>query len=226
MFQVKDTEKDMLEKFWAINSYVAGSYTEKSAFENLNSEMAKLEVGKEAANRLFYLALPPSVFDTVTENIKGACMSKTLVDHLHGIEYVHCTCTSVVILYSLHSFLSLPLDHLSLLSLSLSLTHTTHSPRSLPLSACSLALPPLSLPFPVSLLLFLFPLTLPPPPPLSPSLPLSGWSRVIVEKPFGKDSESSEKLSKHLAGLFKEEEIYRIDHYLGKEMVQNLLVLR
>jgi len=53
-----------------------------------------------------------------------------------------------------------------------------------------------------------------------------GWSRVIVEKPFGKDLESSEKLSSHLAGLFKEEEIYRIDHYLGKEMVQNLMVLR
>ena len=53
-----------------------------------------------------------------------------------------------------------------------------------------------------------------------------GWSRVIVEKPFGKDSASSAELSEHLAGLFKEEEIYRIDHYLGKEMVQNLLVLR
>ena len=54
----------------------------------------------------------------------------------------------------------------------------------------------------------------------------SGWSRVIVEKPFGKDSDSSAELSKHLSSLFKEEEIYRIDHYLGKEMVQNLLVLR
>ncbi len=54
----------------------------------------------------------------------------------------------------------------------------------------------------------------------------SGWTRVIVEKPFGRDSESSEKLSVHLASLFTEEEIYRIDHYLGKEMVQNLLLLR
>ena len=47
-----------------------------------------------------------------------------------------------------------------------------------------------------------------------------------MEKPFGKDSESSAELSEHLSSLFKEEEIYRIDHYLGKEMVQNLLVLR
>ena len=53
-----------------------------------------------------------------------------------------------------------------------------------------------------------------------------GWSRVVVEKPFGKDSASSAELSQHLSGLFLEEEIYRIDHYLGKEMVQNLLVLR
>ena len=54
----------------------------------------------------------------------------------------------------------------------------------------------------------------------------SGWSRVIVEKPFGKDSASSAKLSNHLSSLFKEEELYRIDHYLGKEMVQNLMTLR
>lgn len=53
-----------------------------------------------------------------------------------------------------------------------------------------------------------------------------GWSRIIVEKPFGRDLDSSNKLSKHLASLFKEEELYRIDHYLGKEMVQNLMTLR
>ena len=48
----------------------------------------------------------------------------------------------------------------------------------------------------------------------------SGWSRIIVEKPFGKDLDSSNKLSRHLASLFTEEQLYRIDHYLGKEMVQ------
>ena len=74
---MKDNEADKVSKFWAINSYVAGSYTEKSAFENLDSEMGKLEAGKEAANRLFYLALPPSVFAPVTKNIKNTCMSKT-----------------------------------------------------------------------------------------------------------------------------------------------------
>ena len=49
---------------------------------------------------------------------------------------------------------------------------------------------------------------------------------MIVEKPFGRDLESSTSLSNHLSALFKEEEMYRIDHYLGKEMVQNLMVLR
>eukprot|EP01114_Cavostelium_apophysatum_P022865 TRINITY_DN841_c0_g1_i4.p1 TRINITY_DN841_c0_g1~~TRINITY_DN841_c0_g1_i4.p1 ORF type:complete len:550 (-),score=167.59 TRINITY_DN841_c0_g1_i4:90-1739(-) len=54
----------------------------------------------------------------------------------------------------------------------------------------------------------------------------SGWTRLIVEKPFGHDSESSALLSKNLAELFDEEQLYRIDHYLGKEMVQNLMTLR
>lgn len=52
------------------------------------------------------------------------------------------------------------------------------------------------------------------------------WTRVIIEKPFGRDSETSEHLTNHLSSLFREDEIYRIDHYLGKEMVQNLMVLR
>lgn len=52
------------------------------------------------------------------------------------------------------------------------------------------------------------------------------WVRVIVEKPFGYDLESAKKLNNELAKCFKEEQIYRIDHYLGKETVQNLLVFR
>ena len=47
----------------------------------------------------------------------------------------------------------------------------------------------------------------------------TGWNRIIVEKPFGRDSQSSAALSNHLSALFKEEEIYRIDHYLGKEVL-------
>ncbi|XP_077995256.1 glucose-6-phosphate 1-dehydrogenase-like [Glandiceps talaboti] len=127
--KVKDNEKEKLDAFFKVNSYVSGAYNDKAAFENLNSELNKIEKGQKA-NRLFYLALPPSVFADVTTHLKATCMSQT------------------------------------------------------------------------------------------------GWTRVIVEKPFGKDLESSSKLSSHLSSLFKEEEIYRIDHYLGKEMVQNLMILR
>lgn len=56
--------------------------------------------------------------------------------------------------------------------------------------------------------------------------PENGRLRLIVEKPFGHDLESARKLQKDLAPLFTEDELYRIDHYLGKEMVKNLLVLR
>ncbi|EFA81744.1 glucose 6-phosphate-1-dehydrogenase [Heterostelium album PN500] len=54
----------------------------------------------------------------------------------------------------------------------------------------------------------------------------SGWSRVIVEKPFGRDLASSRELISELKKLFPEKDLFRIDHYLGKEMVQNLMVLR
>ena len=50
--------------------------------------------------------------------------------------------------------------------------------------------------------------------------------RIVVEKPFGEDLESARKLNAHLHNYFSEEQIYRIDHYLGKETVQNLLVFR
>ena len=153
--QVAEGEADKLDKFFSVNTYVQGSYTEKSAFDGLNKALLELEKGKTVGNRLIYLALPPSVFEPVTSFIKQSCMSKTQVVFI-------------------------------------SHTHThTHT-------------------YIYNALLNIF----------------SGWNRIIVEKPFGKDSESSAKLSTHLAGLFTEEEIYRIDHYLGKEMVQNLLVLR
>ena len=52
------------------------------------------------------------------------------------------------------------------------------------------------------------------------------WTRVVVEKPFGRDRESFDELNQRLSAVFPEEWIYRIDHYLGKEMVRNIQVLR
>ncbi|MEO0897366.1 MAG: glucose-6-phosphate dehydrogenase [Bacteroidota bacterium] len=53
-----------------------------------------------------------------------------------------------------------------------------------------------------------------------------GWRRLIVEKPFGYDLETAKDLNRKLQSFFEEKQIYRIDHYLGKETVQNLLVFR
>ena len=53
-----------------------------------------------------------------------------------------------------------------------------------------------------------------------------GWRRVIVEKPFGTDLESARELNHRLREVMREHQIYRIDHYLGKETVQNILVFR
>uniref|UniRef100_V9KLG6 Glucose-6-phosphate 1-dehydrogenase n=1 Tax=Callorhinchus milii TaxID=7868 RepID=V9KLG6_CALMI len=127
--KVREEQKGVLEDFVGRNSYVRGRYDDPESFRGLDAHIRSLVKGRKA-NRLFYLALPPSVYESVTRNIKEACMG-------HG-----------------------------------------------------------------------------------------GWNRVIVEKPFGKDLESSNKLSSHLNSLFREDQLYRIDHYLGKEMVQNLMVLR
>ncbi len=52
------------------------------------------------------------------------------------------------------------------------------------------------------------------------------WTRIIIEKPFGHDLASAKELNQQVAAVFDEEQVYRIDHYLGKETVQNLLVFR
>lgn len=127
--QVKGHQVEQFGKFFELNHYVCGTYENADDFAKLNQEIQHLEKSS-TSNRLFYLALPPTVFPIVTKNIKLKCMSS------------------------------------------------------------------------------------------------KGWTRIIIEKPFGRDSDSSAELSSHLSSLFKEDEIYRIDHYLGKEMVQNLMALR
>jgi glucose-6-phosphate 1-dehydrogenase len=54
----------------------------------------------------------------------------------------------------------------------------------------------------------------------------AGWTRLVIEKPFGRDLISATQLNNHLHQYFDETQLYRIDHYLGKETVQNLLVFR
>ncbi len=61
------------------------------------------------------------------------------------------------------------------------------------------------------------------------SIPCSdseGWTRILIEKPFGKDLKSAQALDQHLSELFDERQIFRIDHYLAKEAIQNILSFR
>ncbi|XP_075882473.1 glucose-6-phosphate 1-dehydrogenase-like isoform X2 [Nelusetta ayraudi] len=127
--KVSDEESESLAAFFRKNSYLRGTYDDVSSFARLNAHLSSLP-GGEDAKRLFYLALPPTVYHHVSTNIRAKCMSSR------------------------------------------------------------------------------------------------GWNRIIVEKPFGRDLQSSHELSAHLSSMFKEDQLYRIDHYLGKEMVQNLMVLR
>ncbi len=61
---------------------------------------------------------------------------------------------------------------------------------------------------------------------LAEQTPHGGWRRLVVEKPFGTDLQSARELNAALQRVFREDQIYRIDHYLGKETVQNILVFR
>lgn len=121
-----------LEDFKKLSTYVAGGYDDAEPFINLTKHLEGIESAYTTrdVNRLFYLALPPSVFIPVAKNVKEHCYSAR------------------------------------------------------------------------------------------------GINRIIVEKPFGKDLESCRSLLGALKESWKEDETYRIDHYLGKEMVKNLLVLR
>jgi glucose-6-phosphate 1-dehydrogenase len=122
---------DLLTAF----SYVAGDYAAPTTFERLAHVLAELdETRGTAANRLFYLATPPSTFSTIIASLAR---------------------------------------------------HRLNQP-----------------------------------------VRAGAFVRIIVEKPFGRDLRSAEELDRQLHTAFAEEQIYRIDHYLGKETVQNLLALR
>lgn len=123
-----------LEEFKNLSTYISGGYEDSPSFANLNKSLEKIESGYQGKerNRVFYLALPPSVFIPVAQHLKEQCY-------------------------------------------------------------------------------------------ITPDV---GKCRIIVEKPFGKDLESSRELLSSLKQHWTEDETFRIDHYLGKEMVKNLLVLR
>lgn len=122
-----------IEQFISRFSYVSGQYTEASTYERLRQELERVsEVHHTEENALFYLAMPPEMFEPIVAQLAEA-----------------------------------------------GLTDESKS-----------------------------------------------WSRVIIEKPFGRDLESAIDLDQSLKKYIKESQTYRIDHYLGKETVQNILMLR
>ncbi|KAF8929966.1 glucose-6-phosphate dehydrogenase [Dissophora ornata] len=125
-----DADKAALESFLKLCSYQDGQYDKDSDFQVLEQHIREVEKASGANSRLFYMALPPSVFIPVSTSLKKNNYRKDVI------------------------------------------------------------------------------------------------IRLIVEKPFGMDLDSSRKLAEELGALFTENEIYRIDHYLGKEMVKNLMILR
>lgn len=127
----KEEEERQISAFLSRCIYRAGTYDNDDAVRAVAGEVSDIEKGMgDVANRLFYFAIPPSVFVPIARALKAAAMNH------------------------------------------------------------------------------------------------SGWSRFILEKPFGADLESFEKLNADISGLLEEKEVYRIDHYIGKEAVQNLLVMR
>ena len=72
--QITAEEKKKLDEFFAINSYIQGSYDKAADFKKLDGEMVKL--AKSGANRLFYMALPPSTYESVATMIKATCMAQ------------------------------------------------------------------------------------------------------------------------------------------------------
>lgn len=169
-----DLDKALWQQFWSINSYVQGAYDKPDDFKRLNQSIELLAKAGNFAKtkRLFYLALPPVVYASVSKLIKNHCI---------------------------------PPDHQATSNLSSSSTSKSNQPHDTILSASNETRTGQQTSLPST---------------------LNGWSRLIIEKPFGRDSESSAELSSHLNQIYSEEQIYRIDHYLGKEMVQNLIALR
>lgn len=77
--KVKPDEEEKYEEFWKLNHYVSGAYDTQKGFRILENELRKHEEGYKITHRLFYLALPPSVFESTTVHIRNVCMGEKWV---------------------------------------------------------------------------------------------------------------------------------------------------
>lgn len=86
----KDMEK-MLEDFCKLCTYVSGQYDKDDSFLNLNKHLEDLEKGRKEAHRLFYMALPPSVFTIVSQHLKRCCYPTKGIARVIVSRITHCT---------------------------------------------------------------------------------------------------------------------------------------
>ena len=125
-------EDKEIDSFFELFTYQAGTFEDTKAFQSLSDRIAEIESGwNMCANKLFYLAVPPSSYEQIFKNLAGVKLNVPCGGDL-------------------------------------------------------------------------------------------GWSRILIEKPFGTDLQSAQKLQSLLSTYFKEEQIYRIDHYLFKEIIQGI----
>ncbi len=134
--RVEDVANDTLKEFLSSCHYLAGDYSDESFYRRLSRRLEELDsVADTKGNRIFYLAVPPSLFCPIVDRLGNSGLTSEPEDS-------------------------------------------------------------------------------------------SSWVRLIVEKPFGHDLNSARMLNKEFKKVLSEHQIYRIDHYLGKDTVQNILMLR
>jgi glucose-6-phosphate 1-dehydrogenase len=137
--EVPGFDEEVWQRFSSRLSYVTADLTHEDAYRDIAAALSAIEGDTPSydTNRLFYLSVPPFVFEPIVSNLANSGLARR-----------------------------------------------THDPKERP------------------------------------------WARVIVEKPFGDSLRTAQALSQLLLGKFSEHQIFRIDHYLGKETVQNILVFR
>lgn len=226
----RDRDDLTIHGFLDLVTYVRGSYDGPEGWQSLNRAIRESETARDPCaprGRLFYLALPPTVYPEVCEGLARHCCGRD--PDLWGEHGEGPSSPRVQVAVGSSGPIPLP-DALA----PSKKAHRKEGPSDAgedSLGASSSSRPPLP-PSPVPV----------PGSPSSPSsrattprsrdpfaptlLPPGSWTRVVVEKPFGHDTASSERLAGQLAPLFPESQLYRIDHYLGKEMTQNMLVVR
>lgn len=137
--EIQDVNDDAWEWLSQRMYYAAGDFTAQEAYDAIKKKLDAIEAESPISveNRLFYLAVPPSIFETCVKFLSSSGLAPRV-------------------------------------------SNPAHRP----------------------------------------------WVRVVIEKPFGHDLQSAKRLNRFVLDKFKEHQVFRIDHYLGKETVQNMLVLR